>query len=422
MTPGLALFYGGMVRARSVVNMLMMSFGALALVPVLWVLFGYSSAFGDDVGFGLLGDPTQFAGLTSLLSDTSALPVLAFAAFQCVFAVITLALISGAIADRAKFGAWMLFGTLWTSLVYFPVAHWVFDFTTTDEAGAPTHTGGWIANDLGALDFAGGTAVHINAGAAALVLALVLGKRVGWRKGAHKPHNMTLVMLGAGLLWFGWVGFNAGSALGANASAALVLLNTLAAPAAAALGWMLTERLTGHHVSSLGVASGVVAGLVAITPAANAVSPLGALGVGLVAGVLCALAVELKYKLKYDDSLDVVAVHLVGGLWGTLSIGLLGTSAAPAGVDGLLLGGGLDQLWRQGVGALAVMAFSMALTWVIAVLLDKVVGMRVSPEVEASGIDKALHGEDGYDHDVLVPEARTAAEPAVRAEARQEEA
>ena len=332
MTPGLALFYGGMVRAKSVLNMMMMSFGALALVSILWVLYGYSFAFGNDIGSGLLGDPTEYLGLKGLMEDTdAALPAMAFVGFQAVFAIITVALISGAIADRAKFSTWMIFVGIWVSIVYFPVAHWVFDFTLTDDNDVVTHTGGWIANNLKAIDFAGGTAVHINAGIAGLALAIVLGKRIGWRKDPMRPHNLTLVMLGAGLLWFGWFGFNAGSAVAANNTASVVWVNTLVATAAAALGWLITERFRDGHPTSLGAASGVVAGLVAITPACSSVSPIGAILVGAIAGVLCALAVGLKYKLGYDDSLDVVGVHLVGGLWGTLAIGLLATEAAPAG-------------------------------------------------------------------------------------------
>ena len=398
MTPGLALFYGGMVRAKSVLNMMMMSFGALALVSILWVLYGYSLAFGNDIGFGLLGSPTEFIGLKGLMADTdSTYPAMAFVAFQAVFAIITVALISGAIADRAKFSTWMIFVGIWATLVYFPVAHWVFDFTLTDDNDVVTHTGGWIANNLAALDFAGGTAVHINAGAAGLALAIVLGKRLGWRREPMRPHNLTLVMLGAGLLWFGWFGFNAGSAVSAGNTAAVAWVNTLVATAAAALGWLLTERFRDGHPTSLGAASGIVAGLVAITPAANSVSPIGAIILGAIAGVLCALAVGLKYKLGYDDSLDVVGVHLVGGLWGTLSIGLLATEAAPAGVNGLFYGGGVDQLWRQAVGAFAVLFYSLILTLIIGFVLHKTVGFRVSDEDELAGVDGSEHAETGYD-------------------------
>ncbi|MCW2812353.1 MAG: amtB, partial [Friedmanniella sp.] len=268
MTPGLALFYGGMVRAKSVLNMMMMSFGALATVSILWVVYGYSMAFGDDVGAGLLGNPGQYFGLKGLMEDTGAsLPTMAFVAFQAVFAIITVALISGAIADRAKFSTWMIFSGIWASIVYFPVAHWVFDFS------AGEHVGGWIANNLKAIDFAGGTAVHINAGAAALALVLILGKRKGFGREPMRPHNLPLVMLGSGLLWFGWFGFNAGSALGANGLASLAFMNTQVATAAALLAWIGTERLRDGHATTLGAASGAVAGLVAITPACGAVNP-----------------------------------------------------------------------------------------------------------------------------------------------------
>jgi Amt family ammonium transporter len=401
MTPGLALFYGGMVRAKSVLNMMMMSFGALALISVLWVLYGYSMAFGNDVGYGLLGDPTEYLGLAGLMEDTTSeaggLPAMAFVGFQAVFAIITVALISGAIADRAKFGAWMVFAGVWATIVYFPVAHWVFDFTLTDDDGTVTHVGGWIANNLAALDFAGGTAVHINAGAAGLALALVLGKRKGFGKDLMRPHNLPLVMIGAGLLWFGWFGFNAGSAVAANNTAAVAWVNTLVATGAAALAWLLVEKIRDGHSTSLGGASGVVAGLVAITPACGSVSPLGSIAIGAIAGVLCALAVGLKYRFGYDDSLDVVGVHLVGGLVGTILIGLFADPDSPAGVAGLLYGGGVDQLWRQTVGAVAVLAFSFVLTLVIGFAIQKTMGFRIPEEDEVAGIDSYAHAESGYD-------------------------
>jgi ammonium transporter, Amt family len=394
MTPGLALFYGGMVRAKTVLNMMMMSFGALALISVLWVLYGYSLAFGDDVGYGLLGNPTQYLGLKGLMEDTGAsLPPMAFVAFQAVFAIITVALISGAIADRARFSTWLIFAGIWATLVYFPIAHWVFDFSL-DETG---HVGGWVANDLAAIDFAGGTAVHINAGIAGLALAIILGKRLGWRHDPMRPHNLTLVMLGAGLLWFGWFGFNAGSAVAASNSASVVWVNTMVATGAACLGWLLTERIRDGHATSLGAASGIVAGLVAITPSCSSVSPIGAIIVGALAGVICALAIGLKYKLGYDDSLDVVGVHLFGGLWGTLAVGFLATEAAPAGVNGLFYGGGFDQLWRQAVGAFAVMIYSGIMTFLIGLLLHKTIGFRVSEEEERAGVDESEHAETAYD-------------------------
>jgi Amt family ammonium transporter len=404
MTPGLALFYGGMVRAKSVLNMMMMSFGALALISVLWVLYGYSMAFGNDVGAGLVGSPFEFFGLSKLLGTNGVangfkaehlvftIPSMAFVAFQAVFAIITVALISGAIADRARFGPWMVFAGIWATVVYFPVAHWVFAFN-----GAQSATGGWIANKLLAIDFAGGTAVHINAGAAGLALALVLGKRRGFGRDPMRPHNLPLVMAGAGLLWFGWFGFNAGSALSANGQASEVWVATMVATGAAALGWLLTEKIRDGHATSLGAASGVVAGLVAITPSCSSVTPIGAIFVGAIAGVVCALAVGLKYKLGYDDSLDVVGVHLVGGLWGTLSVGLFASAAASAGVDGLFYGGGVNQLWRQAVGAFAVLIYSFVLTYAIGFVIQKTMGFRVTEEDEVTGIDSVVHAETAYD-------------------------
>ena len=420
MTPGLALFYGGMVRAKSVLNMMMMSFGALALISVLWVIYGYSVAFGNDVGLGLLGNPGEFFALAGLMEDTTTeaggLPTMAFVGFQAVFAIITVALISGAIADRAKFGSWMVFAGVWATIVYFPVAHWVFDFSLDD------HVGGWIANNLAAIDFAGGTAVHINAGAAGLALAIVLGKRRGFGREAMRPHNLPLVMIGAGLLWFGWFGFNAGSALAANNTAAVAWVNTLVATAAATLGWLTVEKFRDGHSTSLGAASGVVAGLVAITPACSAVSPIGAIIVGAVAGVLCALAVGLKYRLRYDDSLDVVGVHLVGRLVGTILIPLVAHPHAPAGVESLLFGGSVDQLWRQVVGAVAVLAYSFILTLVIGSVIQKTIGFRITEEDEVTGIDNVVHAESGYDFASLGSSGSTAPLAGqARAEARSTE-
>jgi Amt family ammonium transporter len=337
MTPGLSLFYGGMVRARTVLNMMLMSFAAMGVVAVVWTLFGYSLAFGDDVG-GIIGNPAQFAGLhgedsSSLLAD-SGVPFLVAAGFQMTFAIITVALISGAIADRAKFGTWVVFTAIWVILSYAPMAHMVW-------GGGLLSTDGPFAAIAEPIDFAGGTVVHINAGIAGLVLAIVVGKRLGFKSEAMKPHNLPLVMLGAALLWFGWFGFNAGSAGTADGTAGLAWVNTTVATAGAMLGWMLTERIRDKHVTSLGAASGVVAGLVAITPAAGALSPIGSIALGLIAGAVCALAVGLKYRFGYDDSLDVVGVHLVGGLVGTVLIGLFATDT------GLLYGGGINQLIVQ---------------------------------------------------------------------------
>jgi Amt family ammonium transporter len=396
-----------MVRAKSVLNMMMMSFGAMATISVVWVLWGYSEAFGQS-WHGLVGNPFQHFGLSNLLSgDTSifgyhaaatgvaahgGIPALAFVAFQAVFAIITVALISGAIADRAKYSTWLVFTVVWATIVYFPVANWVFAFD-----GYAAEKGGWIANQLKTIDFAGGTAVHINAGAAGLALALVLGKRIGFNKDPMRPHNMTLVMLGAALLWFGWFGFNAGSALGANNTAAVTWVNTLAATGAACLAWLATERVRTGNGTSLGAASGIVAGLVAITPACSAVTPVGAVAIGVIAGVLCALAVGLKFRLGFDDSLDVVGVHLVGGLAGTIAIGFFASASAPAGVDGLFYGGGVDQLWRQAVGAGAVLLFSFVVTGLIGLALHKTLGFRIESDSEVAGIDLEEHAETSYD-------------------------
>ncbi|WP_326731709.1 ammonium transporter [Streptomyces phaeochromogenes] len=394
MVPGLALFYGGMTAARSTLNMIMMTFGSVALVGCIWVLYGYSAAFGNSIGgAGLLGDVGEYLGMKGVITDdpSAVIPASLFAAFQALFAALTAALICGAISDRIKFGAWMVFTGIWVTVVYLPVAHWVFAF---DSEGV---VGGWIVNDLHVVDFAGGTAVHINAGAAALAMVLVIGKRNGWPAKQSRPHNLPFVMLGAGILWFGWFGFNGGSALAAGNAASVVVLNTFAATCSALLGWLLVEKLRDGHATSLGGASGVIAGLVAITPACGAVSPVGALALGAVAGAVCALAVGLKYRFGYDDSLDVVGVHLVGGVLGTLLVGLLGTAEAPSARDGLLYGGGFKLLGQQTVGALAVLFYSFTLTWLIAKALDKTMGLRVSADAEREGLDVALHAESAYD-------------------------
>ena len=390
MIPGLALFYGGMVRVKSVLNMMMMSFGALALVFVIWIAVGFSLVFGDSVGDrGLIGNANDFLFLKGLDNSTALIgeiPAAVFIGFQGLFAAITVALISGSIADRAKFGAWMVCAGVWVTLVYVPVAHWVFAF---DNFVAKT--GGWIANDLAALDFAGGTAVHINAGAAGLALALILGKRIGFGKVPMRPHSLPLVMLGAALLWFGWFGFNAGSAVAANGTAGLALLNTIGATTAAVLAWLLVEKIRDGHATSLGAASGVVAGLVAITPACAAVNASGALIIGAVAGALCALSVGLKFKFGYDDSLDVVAVHLVGGIVGTIMIGFVGVEV------GLFDGGGTDQLVKQIIGAGAVLAYSFIATLIIGKVIDMIFGFRITADQEVAGIDVAIHAERAYE-------------------------
>lgn len=407
MTPGLAFFYGGMVRAKGVLNMIMMSVSAMGVVTVLWVLYGYSLAFGDDK-FNLFGDPSQYFGLKGLIGGTylqltpdaaavsvplaGTIPQVVFVAFQLMFAIITVALISGAVADRLKFGGWLVFAGLWATFVYFPVAHWVFAFD-----GLTGEHGGWIANKLKAIDFAGGTAVHINSGTAGLVLAIILGKRLGWPGTPMRPHNLPFVMLGAGLLWFGWYGFNAGSAVGSNGIAGVTFITTTVATGAAMLGWLLTERIRDGHATTLGAASGIVAGLVAITPSCSSVNVVGALAIGAGAGIICALAVGLKYKLGFDDSLDVVGVHLVGGLFGTLMVGLVATAEAPAAVSGLFYGGGTDQLVKQAIGAFAVLGYSAVGTAILALIVKYTIGLRLDREEEASGIDEAEHAETAYD-------------------------
>ena len=416
MTPGLAFFYGGMSRSKSVLNMLMMSFSALGIVSVLWVLYGYAIAFGTSRG-GLIGFSPGLLGLRDITKGvannaeggvvaTYGLPDLTFSGFQMMFAIITVALISGAVADRMKFGSWVAFTVLWSTVVYFPVAHWVFAFGVAEEDGAGAgasaglfaeNSGGWIVNRLGALDFAGGTAVHINAGAAALALILVLGKRRGFGKEAMRPHNLPFVMLGSGLLWFGWFGFNAGSALAANGVAALALVNTQVAAAAALIAWIGTERLRDGHATTLGGASGAVAGLVAITPACGAVNPLGAIAIGLVAGGACCLAVTFKHRLGYDDALDVVGVHLVGGLVGTLMIGVVADSEFAAGYSSILDGGGFELLGKQALAAGAVLAYSFVATLVIALLIKVTMGLRVTEEEEVTGIDTTVHAESAYE-------------------------
>ncbi|SJM65227.1 ammonium transporter [Gulosibacter sp. 10] len=400
MTPGLAFFYGGMVRAKSVLNMIMMSIVTMGVVGVLWVLVGFSLVFGDSIG-GVIGNPFDFPGLVALLDEgavVDTIPTLAFVGFQAAFAVIAVALVSGAVADRMRFSAWIVFAALWALLVYFPAAHWVFAFD-----GSVSEHGGFIANTIGALDFAGGTAIHINAGAAALALCLVLGPRLGFRASPMRPHNLPFVMLGAALLWFGWFGFNAGSALGANQTAAFAYVNTIAAPAAGMLAWLVVERLRDGRPTSLGAASGIVAGLVGITPAADSVTPLGALVIGILSGVGASLAIGLKNRLGYDDSLDVVGVHLVAGLIGTLSIGLLADPAAPAGEAGLLFGGGLGLLGAEALSAGAVLGYSFVMTSIIALVLKGVMGgrLRVSSHDESRGIDVAEHAETSYDFSLL---------------------
>ena len=397
MTPGLAFFYGGLVKAKSVISMMMMSFGAIGLIGVLWAIYGYAIAFPGAEGTlfpWTIDTGAIFLGNVLETPEGALFPPMAFVAFQATFAIITVALVSGAIADRAKFGAWMVFAGVWATLVYFPVASWVFNFGLAED-GTFAY-GGWITHGLqdvfgvGVIDFAGGSAVHITAGAAALALALVLGKWVGFAKGAHVPHTPPFVLLGAGLLWFGWFGFNAGSELAADNTAAIAFVNTIIAPAAALLGWLIVEKIKDGKPTSVGAASGAVAGLVAITPACAALLPGWAMLLGLVAGVVCALAIELKFKLGFDDSLDVVGIHLVGGLIGTLYLGFFANGT------GLFLGGDGTQLLVQAIAAFSVMIYSFVGAFVIGFIIEKTMGFRVKNEDEIAGIDTVVHGEEGY--------------------------
>jgi Amt family ammonium transporter len=400
--PALAFFYGGMVRKKTVLNMMMMSFSASGVVGVIWVLLGYSMCFGEDIA-GVFGNPFQLFGLEGLADNDpsnalagSGVPALVWVGFQATFAVITVALISGAIADRTKFSAWLVFVAIWIIIVYNPLCHMVW-------GGGLLSGDGPIAAALSTpLDFAGGTVVHINAGVAGLVLAILIGKRKGFNWAVFRPHNLPFVMLGAGLLWVGWFGFNAGSAGAANEQAGLAWTNTFVATAAAILGWLVLEKIRDGKMTSLGAASGVVAGLVAITPGAGFVSPIGALFIGLITGALCSVAVGLKYKLGFDDSLDVVGVHLVGGLAGTILIGFFATpdNLWDGAQAGLFYGGGATQLITQILVALAAVIFSGVLTFVIGKLIDVTIGFRIPNEEEIKGVDLLTHGETAYDDSV----------------------
>ncbi len=389
MTPGLALFYGGMVRSKNVLSMLMNNVFCLGIISVLWAVVVFSLAF---AGTGKWIGNFDFFGLKDVVDTfppglALTIPPLLFMAYQMMFAVITPALISGAVADRMKFAAWVIFISIWVVVCYAPVAHWVF---------APA---GWLFR-RGALDFAGGTVVHINAGIAALAVVLVLGKRRGWPNHAMPPHSLPLTLIGAGILWFGWFGFNAGSALAGNGVAAQALVNTHLAAAAAMLGWLVAERLKSGHATTLGAASGLVAGLVAITPCAGFVGGMAPLYIGAVAGVLCYLAVSLKFRFGYDDSLDVIGVHLVGGIVGSLLLGFFADSTINEVVtdEGVFLGGGADLLVDQIVAVVATIVFTFVLTYLIAFVLDKVMpgGIRASEEDEEIGLDQTQHAETGY--------------------------
>ena len=390
MTPGLAFFYGGMVRAKNALAMLMQNFVTIAIVSIVWVLVSFSLAFGKGNGF--VGD-LHFAGLQHMNQAlpgysgdfAQVIPPMAFVAFQLMFAVITPALFTGSTADRWRFGAFVPFIVLWSIFVYGPVAHWVF---------SPE---GWLFK-RGALDFAGGTVVHIDAGIAGVALALFLGRRKGWPKEQMRPHNVPFVLLGAALLWFGWFGFNAGSALAANNLAAYAFINTNTATAAALAGWIVVEKIRDGKATTLGAASGAVAGLVAITPCAGFISPLGSIVVGLLAGSVCALAVAIKGKVRIDDSLDVGAVHLIGGIIGSLCVGLFATlDTNSLGADGLFYGGGFSLLGKQALAVVSVMAYSGIVTLILAYLLNLVIKFRVPEEAEVDGLDISLHGETAYE-------------------------
>ena len=382
MTPGLAIFYGGMVRTTGVLNMIMMSFISIPLVTVVWLLAGYTLAFSPGDGF--IGNLSHL-GMAGIGPDTAhgSVPELLFATFQLSFAIITAALISGAIADRAKFAAWMVFVPIWTLLVYSIVAHWVWG------------PDGWLFK-LGVLDYAGGLVVEIVSGSSALALALVLGPRIGFKVEAMRPHNLPFVLLGVGLLWFGWFGFNAGSALAANGMASAIFLNTLVAGCLGMLGWLTVEQIRDGKPTTFGAASGVVAGLVAITPSCGTVNTLGAAAVGLLAGIVCSFAVSVKFRLNYDDSLDVVGVHFVGGVVGVGLIGLLATEVMTGGPQGLLYGGGLAQLGKQLMAMAIVAVYAFGVTFALGWLIDKTMGFRLSPEDETSGVDFTQHAETAY--------------------------
>lgn len=389
MTPGLAFFYAGMVRSKNVLGMLMQNFFAMGLLAIVWVLIGFSLAFGNAGDGGWIGN-FDFAWMRQIGAEVGpewfglSIPFVLFCAYQMTFAIITPALITGATADRMKFKAYAIFIAVWLVVVYAPVAHWVF-------------AGGWLAK-LGALDFAGGAVVHINAGAAALAVIIVLGKRKGWpREGMH-PHSLPLTMLGTGILWFGWFGFNAGSALHADGVAAQALMNTFLAASAGMLGWLLVERIKDGKPTTLGAASGAVAGLVAITPCAGFVGGMSPILIGFAAGILCVLAIGLKFRFKYDDSLDVIGVHLVGGIVGALLLGFFADSKVNKIVvnEGVFLGGGFKLLWFQFVASAATFAFSFVLSFAIAKVIDKFVGLRVSSEDEDEGLDYSQHAETAY--------------------------
>src|SRR3954451_14670 len=389
MTPGLALFYGGMVRSKNVLAMMVQNFATIAVVSIVWAVAAYSLAFGPDAGGGFIGT-FHLAGLSHPLEPVPGLhlsvPPLAFAAFQMMFAVITAALLTGAGADRMHFAGFLTFATLWTLLVYAPIAHWVF---------APS---GWLAQ-RGVLDFAGGNVVEINSGASALALALVLGTRRGWPREAMAPHSLPLTVVGAGILWFGWFGFNAGSALSAGALASQALVGTQLAACAGLLGWVLVERWRTGHATTLGAASGAVSGLVAITPACGFVNSAAAIVIGFAGGVVGVLAVGAKFRLGYDDSLDVVGVHGACGVVGTLLVGVFATHhvSSAIGARGVFDGGGANLLGEQALAVVVTIGWAFTVTWLVAQLVQRTIGLRVDESVEIEGLDTAIHAESAYD-------------------------
>lgn len=386
MTPGLALFYGGMVRNKNVLGTVMQSFIILGIITLEWVLWGYSMAFGPDHG-GIVGGLDWFGlrgvGMNPSPDYGNTIPHVAFMMFQCMFAIITPALITGTFAERMKFSAFMVFTVLWATLVYNPLCHWVWA------------VGGWIGN-LGALDFAGGTVVHISSGISALAAALIIGKRHGYGSTPYIPHNLPMTITGAALLWFGWFGFNAGSALAADGLAANAFMVTHISSAAAALSWIIMEWIHRNKPTTLGAASGAVAGLVAITPASGFVGPVSAIIIGALGGIICYGAIILKSRLGYDDSLDVVGIHGFGGIWGALATGLFASTAInPNGADGLFFGNP-GQLWIQFISVVITMIFAFIMTWIILTVVHRVIGSRITEEEEERGLDLSLHNETGY--------------------------
>ncbi|WP_068477927.1 ammonium transporter [Pseudoclavibacter helvolus] len=395
MFPGISFFYGGMLNSKNMLNMAMMVFGSMAVVAVIYVLFVHGMVLGNSVGgAGIIGDPLAFVGMESFMTDSSEGDIISvdayWGAFYILFAAISIAIVASGAAGRMKYWAWLVFAALWTILVYAPLAHWVFAFTSDDGETV----GGWMRNVLGLHDYAGGTAVHMNAGASAVALAMVLGRR---KNTEMRPHNMPLVLLGAGLLFFGWIGFNGGTAAGANFLAGYVVLTTTLAALTGAMGYLLIERIRDKHATTLGMATGMISGLVGITPAADAVTPLGALALGFVSGAVVALCIGWKNRAKIDDALDAFSVHGIGGIVGALFVVFLGAAAAPAGVTGLFFGGDASLLWRELIAIVVTCVYAFAVTYAIAWVMNKIVPIRVPDEVEAVGLDRGIHAERAYE-------------------------